>query len=388
MQISDFENMEPMKYYDNPMPKTVSAQQKRLDIISGELSKSYIGTRKFDGDWGCFIHYSRGHNLIRSRAKSKLTGKYGDYTQKLPALTSVMDFWPDNTVILGELCLAAPHQTANTIGTILRCLTDKAIERQKQTPVEVHTFDILRLNGEDLTSLPYEERLNQLNQFQFRPVSCFRRNPFNYPIIFDDNFAQNADEVISTGGEGLVLQLRSNPYRPGTRTAWKTLKLKQTLPHLELKVIDTLEPNKLYEGGCLGTWKYWEVDDIMCTTLPPQMISSCHRTNGGADPTWKRQGYSYRAITKPYFMHWKNGIVVDYDGVKVSVSSGLTDDDMEWLSTREAAAMIKSGGLYAEVKAMSVNSQNSLRHPCLVQLRPDYDGPAQKQTKKEIIIDV
>ena len=50
MQILDFENMEPMKYYDNPMPKTASAQQKRLDIISGDLSKSYIGTRKFDDD--------------------------------------------------------------------------------------------------------------------------------------------------------------------------------------------------------------------------------------------------------------------------------------------------------------------------------------------------
>ena len=147
---------------------------------------------------------------------------------------------------------------------------------------------------------------------------------------------------------------------------------------MELKVIDTLEPNKLYEGGCLGTWKYWEVDDIMYTTLPPQMGSSFHMTNGGADPTWKRQGYFYRAITKPYFMHWKNGIVVDYNGVKVGISSGLTDDDMAWLATPEAAAMIKAGGLYAEVKAMSVNSQNSLRHPCLVQLRPDYDGPAQK----------
>lgn len=346
MQINDFATMEPMKYYDNPNPKTQSAQQKRLDIIEGKLSVNYIGTRKFDGDWGCFIHYSRGNNLIRSRSISKVSGRYGDYTQKLPAITAIRDFWPDNTVLLGELCLAAPNQTANTIGTILRCLTPKAIERQQKTPVEVHTFDLLRLAGRDLTGLPYEQRLKTLREFCFRPITCFRRNPFNYPIVFEDNFAQNADEVISSGGEGLVLQLRSNPYRPGTRTAWKTLKLKQTLPHLELKVLDTVGPRREYEGK-----------------QPP--MNWPYKIDG-------------QPVTKPFYMGWENGVVVDFNGVPVSVTSGLTDDDRAWLATDEAQHRIAAGGLYAEVKARSVNSQNSLRHPCLVQLRPDYDGPAQK----------
>lgn len=331
--IDSFKDMEPMRYYDNPMPKTASAAAKRESIISGELSKNYIATRKFDGDWGMFIHYGKGNNLIRSRSISKVTGRYGDYTVKLPALVAEMDKWPDETVMLGELCLAADSkegQTANTIGTILRCLPDKAIERQKTSPVEVHLFDMLMDAGEDLTELGYQRRLIRMCRF---PVN----KPFIYPIMYVDNFAEAADKVITRGGEGLVLQLADNPYMPGTRTAWKTLKLKQTLPHLELKVVDTIEPNKEYCGDAAETWNF-KLDD---GTL----------------------------VTKPYYMGWKNGVVVDYNGVKVSVTSGLTDDDRAWLASAEAKQMIEKGDLFAEIKAMSENSRASLRHPCLVRLR-------------------
>lgn len=125
---------------------------------------------------------------------------------------------------------------------------------------------------------------------------------------------------------------------PGTRTAWATLKMKQSLPHMDLKVVSVIEPNKLYEGDLPETWKYI-IDGV--------------------------------PVTKPYYNGWKNGVNVDFNGVIVSVTSGLTDADREWLSTKEAAELIANGELYAEIKAMSVNSQDSLRHPCLVRLRND-----------------
>jgi ATP-dependent DNA ligase len=342
MFTSDFETMEPMKYYDNPEPKTSSAQEKRFSIIGGDLSKNYVATRKFDGDWGCFIHYKKGCNLIRSRSISKVTGKYGDYTAKLPSLVKIMDeYLPDNTCFLGEICLSGANQTANTIGTILRCLPEKAIERQKTTPIEVHIFDLLMYDGQDLTNIPY---INRLKALEF--LNPFIGNTFYLPEIYEEgNFSEIADNIIAKGGEGLVLQLKTNSYMPGTRTAWKTLKLKQALPHMDLQVIATLEPQKSYDGICLDNWQYFEGDT---------------------------------AVTKPYYMHWKNGITVDFNGTKVDITSGLTDEDREWLSTEEAQNMIKKGGLFAEVKAMSVNSRNSLRHPALVRLRPDYDGAAEK----------
>ena len=45
MNISDFEMMEPMKYYDNPEPKTATLAVKRQAIIDN-ISGEYIATEK------------------------------------------------------------------------------------------------------------------------------------------------------------------------------------------------------------------------------------------------------------------------------------------------------------------------------------------------------
>ena len=102
-KIEDFETLTPMKYYDNPEPKTDTLKQKRKDMIDNK-DNLYNTNEKHDGDWGMFIHYSKGHNLIRSRSISKVTGAYGDYTAKLPHLCGEMDNWPDNTVVLADIC--------------------------------------------------------------------------------------------------------------------------------------------------------------------------------------------------------------------------------------------------------------------------------------------
>jgi len=334
--IEDFAMMEPMRYYDNPEPTTPSAIQKRQDMIDNKDNK-YIATEKHDGDWGMFIHYSKGNNLIRSRSISKVTGKYGDLTEKLPHLAAEMDKWPDNSVVLAEICWEQYGTNANTVGTILRCLPPKAVERQKENKLYGLVFDMLMWDGIDFTGIGYSLRVGTC-QREFGLYGDYSSHYFRVTDVFFDNFAEEADRIISAGGEGLVIQLKNNQYAPGTRTAWNTLKMKQSLPHMELKVISTIEPNKLYDGDLPETWKF-TIDGV--------------------------------AVTKPYYMGWKNGVNVDFNGVVVSVTSGLTDEDREWLATEQAAQMIANGELFAEIKAMSVNSQNSLRHPCLVRLRND-----------------
>ena len=76
------------------------------------------------------------------------------------------------------------------------------------------------------------------------------------------------------------------------------------------------------------------------------------------------------AVTKPYYYNWKNGVIINHNGNKVRVTSRLTDDDREWLTTNEATAAIKENRLYAVVSGMEVSS-TSIRHPRLVRLRVD-----------------
>lgn len=344
--INDFAMMEPMKYYNNEAPSI-----KRDEMIN-DKDDLYVATEKHDGDWGMFIHYSKGNNLIRSRSISKVTGVYGDYTAKVPHLVAEMDTWPDNTVVLAELCFETYGTNANTVGTILRCLPAKAIERQKDNPLYAYVFDILMYDGQDLTDVGYWFRLvNWANLVAVRYHNA-ERQPFYFKrtAIFHDgiDFAEAADEIISAGGEGIVIQRKDNPYMPGTRTAWKTLKLKQSLPEMELKVIGTLEPSKLYEGDCPETWQYWYQD------MPNA------NSQAGDFP-----------VTKPYFYGWKNGVTVEYNNTTCDVTSGLTDADREWLATEEAQKMIKNGELYAVVKAMQTNDLGRLRHPYVVRLRND-----------------
>ena len=329
-KIEDFAMLAPMKYYNNED----TSNAKRQDMINNKNGE-YIATEKHDGDWGMFIHYSKGHNLIRSRSISKVTGVYGDYTAKLPHLCDEMDNWPDNTVVLAEICWDEYGTNANTVGTILRCLPAKAVERQKDKKLKAVVFDMLMFANKDLTDLGYYRRFTQWASF----IDAQDYKYIKLTELFENDFAEAADDIISRGGEGVVIQRKDYVYSPGSRTAWKTLKLKQQLPEMELKVVGTLAPNKLYEGDCPETWEY-QIDGEL--------------------------------VTKPYYFGWKNGITVELsDGTKCDVASGLTDDDRAWLATEEAVKMIEAGDLYAVVKAMSFNDKGRLRHPSLVRLRND-----------------
>ena len=341
-KIDDFPMMTPMKYYNNEDTSNAK-RQAMIDNKDGE----YIATKKNDGDWAMLIHGSRGKNLVRSRSISKVTGVYGDYTAKVPHIVEEMDNWPDNTVVLAELCWDQDGTNANTVGTILRCLPAKAVERQKENKLKAVIFDLLMVDGKDLTGLGYYFRLEE--------VLLFPRGLYTYPTeVITQDFAEAADRIIAGGGEGIVIQRCDYTYNPGNRTAWKTLKLKQQLPEMELKVVGVLEPKIAYEGDCPETWEYKKV---VCTSDP--------RTTDAIVGT-------EILVTKPYYFGWKNGITVELsDGTTCDVASGLTDDDRAWLATEDAAKMIEAGELYAVVKAMSFNDKGRLRHPSLVRLRND-----------------
>lgn len=333
--IDDFPMMTPMKYYNNEDTSNAK-RQAMIDNKDGE----YIATKKNDGDWAMLIHWNRGKNLVRSRSISKVTGVYGDYTAKVPHIVEEMDNWPDNTVVLAELCWDQDGTNANTVGTILRCLPAKAVERQKENKLKAVVFDLLMVDSKDLTGLGYYFRLEE--------VLLFPRGLYTYPTdVFTQDFAAAADQIIAGGGEGIVIQRCDYTYNPGNRTAWKTLKLKQQLPEMELKVVGVLEPKKFYEGDCPETWEY-ELEDPMT--------------------------HDRYLVTKPYYFGWKNGITVELpDGTTCDVASGLTDDDREWLATEAAQQMIDNEELYAVVKAMSFNDKGRLRHPSLVRLRNEVN---------------
>lgn len=346
--------LEPMKYYDKADDSSLSANllTKKYAMIDN-FNNEYIASQKWDGEWTMFIK-DAGRVLIRSRSLSKVTGAYGDKTAHLPHLVEEMENWPDGTVVLGEVCWGTLGTVSTDVGTILRCLPAKAIERQKNAPLVVKMFDILCVDGNNIMSYGYGQRVDELYKFFGRVGGKY----FTLTTFFFEKFQEEADNIIRAKGEGVVIQRKDYPYEPGKRSAWKTLKLKQRLEDMTLKVVAAKNPTKEYQGKDADGWEYWEGVD--------KYTGEVHKFNG---PRPQNNGIVWSPVSKAYYFGWKMGITCNFNGVLIDASSGLTDEDREWLASEEANQAIEHGQLYAEIRSMMVASLGGLRHPVIHKLR-------------------
>lgn len=346
--------LEPMKYYDKADDSSLSANllTKKYAMIDN-FNNEYIASQKWDGEWTMFIK-DAGRVLIRSRSLSKVTGAYGDKTAHLPHLVEEMENWPDGTVVLGEVCWGTLGTVSTDVGTILRCLPAKAIDRQKNAPLVVKMFDILCVDGNNIMSYGYGQRVDELYKFFGRVGG----RHFTLTTFFFEKFQEEADNIIRAKGEGVVIQRKDYPYEPGKRSAWKTLKLKQRLEDMTLKVVAAKNPTKEYQGKDADGWEYWEGVD--------KYTGEVHKFNG---PRPQNNGIVWSPVSKAYYFGWKMGITCNFNGVLIDASSGLTDEDREWLASEEASHAIENGQLYAEIRSMMVASLGGLRHPVIHKLR-------------------
>ena len=81
----------------------------------------------------------------------------------------------------------------------------------EKNPVTLIAFDLLRLNGEDLTALPLAERRERLVALGLDDVA------WQVPPTYDDG-PMLLDAATQQGLEGIVSKRLSSPYRPGQRS--------------------------------------------------------------------------------------------------------------------------------------------------------------------------
>jgi ATP-dependent DNA ligase len=334
-----YAELEPQKYYENK-DDTPTATAKR-EAMLGNKQALYVASEKHDGEWSMSI-IDTNNLLVRSRSRG-VNGSFGNFTDKIPHITQELKLFPVGTVILGELCYLDYSKTSKDVGSILRCLTPKAIARQSEEKNKLHLviFDCLSYGGESLMGWGYLERLHYISdRFDYmrhpREFSYIQvTNWVTSPTSFED-FVMN---IWAQGGEGAVIQRIDAKYTPGARPSWQSLKVKKHMDPLELPVIYWNGATKEYTGVDSANWPYKDKDG--------------------------------KPVTKYWYNGWAGGITVNYFGNPVAVSSGLTDEDREWLTTEEAGQLIAQGKLYAVISAMEVTDKHSLRHPILEKLRTD-----------------
>ena len=359
--MKDYFSMEPMKYWS--MSSTISQDTRKMKLEELINTNNYVFGEKYDGNWSRAV-ITPERQALQTRGISTVTKTYGEIQDKVFFWNEICNAFKDTTVILGEVYL--PGAIDKDVGSILRCLTPKAIARQKNNPLKWRIFDVLALDGEDYMNVGFEERIRLIPTVVKRINSSLVEGVTYYEM--DDTFFDKMGEIFAAGGEGAVCYRKDSIYIPGKRGphAWDTCKVKQEIAsEIDAFIMGTVPGEKLYNGKDLPTWQLWEN----------------HRTGEKVVGTYFGEyqlGGSYIPVSKNYFNNWPAAIqvgVYDRNGNEVPLCkvSGLTeefktslrDDPNRWIG----CPVTIGGMMVSSAKADSEGNGISIRHPLLKRIR-------------------
>ena len=186
--------------------------------------------------------WSDGRMQLHARSGTDITARYPELTADGAPFLPV-----DDAIVDGEVVAFDAHgrPSFSLLQNRMHLTRPREIEREVvRTPIVYLLFDLLRLNGHDLTGMPLRQRRTLLQD-----VAGDLDAPVRIPPVFDDLDAALAasDEF---GLEGVVVKDPASRYRPGIRSpGW--LKLKHT--RMQEGVIVGIRPGKGDRAGSIGS---------------------------------------------------------------------------------------------------------------------------------------
>ena len=346
----DFHNLDVQKYW--APPASWSPEKKKNETYNAIFSGDYTGARKMDGAFYKFIKDEDGEMELIGRSKS-VSGDYLNKIEWVPQFQNFFNALPNGTCLLGEVYFPE-KEGSNHVTTIMGCLKEKGIARQKDNKLHYYVFDVLAWEGKSLYKEPIENRVSTLKK-----LNKFYSFPFiDYAIYFEgrDLWTQ-LQNILANGGEGIVITKKGTCYQPGKRPARQTFKVKKELQEtIDVVVIGANKPTRIYTGKEIENWKLWE------------NIRTGEKLEGALYKDYSN-GLPIEPVTKTYWNGWAGslniGIRKDNKVVPVGSLSGLTE---EVLSNWKDYI-----GKIAEITGMEImNTDNKgIRHPKFVRWRAD-----------------
>lgn len=366
--INYFES-EPMKYYAPPATMSKETRKARLEAMAN--SGDYYYGVKTDGNWSRAV-ITPERNALQTRGISVKTKTYGEVQDKVLFWDDVVKAFPNTTtVILGEIY--RDGEIDKDIGSVLRCLHDKAIARQKDSPLHWRIFDVLCYNGEDLMNTPFEERITYIPKIVKQINSPLIEGVEYKPMT--PNFFDEIEDIFAAGGEGAVCYKRTALYEPGKRGphSWDSVKVKQEISNdIDCFITDIEPPTQAYTGKELGSWQYW-ID-----------VRTGEKKLGEYFGEYQ-VGKNIQPITKNYYYGWPGAIYVGvYDnngeiyqlckvaGLTEELKTELRDNFNDWY-----LCPLTLGGMM-----VSEANGTSIRHPYIKAIRKNDIDPKDCTLKK------
>lgn len=328
-------------------------------------SGEYFAEEKKDGALYQFCRTDKG-NYLFGRTVSVKNGLLTNKIDNVPHINSALSCLPCGTVIVGEIYV--PGGTSKNVTSIMGCLPAEAIKRQdKQGKIKYYLHDMIFYNGEDMQSWGAEARYQKLVE----AWNKFHLEQFDFLQLaesFDTGIEERLSQILSAGGEGIVLKKKDAPYSEGKRPAWATIKCKQ-MDTIDLVCTRAIEATKEYTGKELETWSYWQERSERDQNGEYTWLSS----EGQYYEDYLHNPHIYRPVTKPYFYGWKTAIGIgaydDEGNLKEigTVSSGLTDEMRAHLDDYV--------GRIVALQCMSIDrKEKTLRHPIVKAWRDDKNA--------------
>ena len=363
MKNSEWFELGVMKYWAPTSAMSPEVRQRHLEDMAA--SGNYLWSEKFDGNFSRAV-ITPERNALQTRGISKVTGTYSELQEKVFFWDSVLTAFKDTTVILGEVYL--PGGIDKDVGSIARCLVDKARARQKNVKLEWRIFDVLALDGDSFLDKPIEYRIQYISEVVKR---------INSPLVkgiayhqMDETFFDEILKIFERGGEGAVCYKKGILYTPDKRSsAWTTCKVKQEISaDIDCFITDIERPTKLYNGKELASWPFWE--DIRTGELLYGEYFGDYQI-----------GKAYAPVTKNYYYNYPGAVYVSVFNksgaiVQLCKVAGLTDEfKAELRDNFEDWYMcpLTIGGMM--VSTADKNGGISIRHPYLKSIRKNDINP-------------
>ena len=170
--------------------------------------KGWLYEIKWDGYRALAMMNKKAVNLLSRNKKS--------FNLKYPSVYAAVQEWGIDAIVDGEI--VALNKAGKPEFNVLQNW-----QSADNTPIIYYVFDLLWLNGHDLTGLPLEQRRDLLRE-------CV---PEGHEIIrFSENFNTSATKLLKLvsrmGLEGIIAKRVGSLYFPGERTKdWVKMKIQQ-----------------------------------------------------------------------------------------------------------------------------------------------------------------
>lgn len=349
----NFHELEAERYWSFPKSYKGDVKEETRKFV---LSNEFLCGCKQDGHYARLIKDEDGSIILQGRSKS-VSGEYLDKHEWVPQLNKFFDWLPNGTCLLGELYFPS-QRGSRRVTTILGCLLDKAIARQESgEKLHYYIFDIWAWNGKSFLKTTAQKRFDLIKKIE--DFDCVDK-----AVYYKGEEAwEQLNNILSRGGEGMVLTRADSYPEPGKRTARKTLKVKMSIDQTIDAFIDGdyKQPTKTYTGKMISEWNYW------------LNLKTNEKVNDNMYLEYS-QGKPWEPITKNYYYGRAAAVSISVmkdgkpfhigyiSGINDEMRDGIVNNPKEWI-----------GKVY-EVSAMEIEhieGSYSLRHGKFVKPRPD-----------------